>query len=419
MRKFVFRLWQNDFFRGGIFFTASSFIANAMNYLFNLFAGRSLGPQNYSEITALFSYMSITGVPVTVLSTFIVQKISSSGDKKLIVAKSLEQLFWNKVKNYWFLIFFSLMLIPFVPKITNLSLLSGTVLIPFIVLSFFSSFYSSTMQGLRLFFTFFALSILAGFLKLSGSVLTILGVGGLSTIIFFLSLSSVIPLILGFQQISKYLNKKLIRPIPRIQKKITTILFNRQLLLILFSTLGLTLLNNVDIVIAKKFLSSMDAGIYGSWSLFAKIIFYFLGPLISISFIFFSSENARHKDTFHLSIVVLLIIALFSYFFYSNFGPFAINIFFGNKFMGVLPYLKQASIAGSLYACIAFTNYYFVAKKCKEAFILPLFVPIYLVLLIFIDKSISSIISLNITFSLFLTVLYLFSYIRLLRKAVN
>ena len=71
--KFIKRIWSNEFYQGGIIFTLASFVTSFMNYLFNVFAARGLGPSGYGEITTMFSYIAISSTPLAVLTTTIIQ----------------------------------------------------------------------------------------------------------------------------------------------------------------------------------------------------------------------------------------------------------------------------------------------------------------------------------------------------------
>ncbi len=276
------------------------------------------------------------------------------------------------------------------------------------------------MQGLQLFFLFSIITLFGVILKLLGAVLTTLGVDGVHTILFFILLSALVPVAVSMNILQSYLRKKIKVLVPQTEKRIISLLSNRQFILILASTLAITMLNNVDIIFVKKFLSSENAGIYSSWSLLAKIIFYAIGPVIAVSFIFFSSpESKKHQDkTLIISLGVLLCIGIASYVFYTLFASLIISLFFGSKFQAVIPYLSRASIFGSLYSAIQYINSYFLAIKSRCAFLLFFLLPIYGILLFLIPRNLNQIIQLDILFSGFAVLTYLGAYtmIRLRKK---
>lgn len=411
MIKVLKKLWGNEFFRGGIFFTVSSFIVNALNYFFNFIAGRSLGPKGYGEIATLFSYSSIATVPILVLSTFLIQKISSS-TKQIAYTQSLEQLFWLKIKKWWFLFILLILIVPLLPTLTNLSLLTSSVLILLIIFSFLSAFYGAALQGLKLFFCFSLIGIAGTFLKFTGAIFVMFGVDGVTTVLLFLLLSGLLGYFSSRFFIQRQFRKKLQIMPAKIERSILHLLKSPQFLTIFSSTLALTLFNNIDIVFVKKFFSPLEAGIYSSWSLFAKIIFYALGPLISISFVFFASkiDKKAQNITLNVSLILLCVVGVTSYIFYKNFTHFIILLIFGKKFEAVSPYLAHASIFGTFYAGITFINNFFLAKNSKSALILPILIPLYIMLLFFVPKKLSFIINLDIFFSAVVMIVYLGAY---------
>jgi len=69
------RLIREPFFRAsGIVFTGSV-AANALNYLFNLAAGRLLAPQGYGEAATLVTLAMIVSIPAATLSTLLAKYV--------------------------------------------------------------------------------------------------------------------------------------------------------------------------------------------------------------------------------------------------------------------------------------------------------------------------------------------------------
>lgn len=409
MKKTLRKYWRNEFIQGGFIFTLSSFIASVINYLFNLLAARGLGPSGFGEITALFSYMAIFSVPTTVMTLVVIQKVGSKGKNSERFALSLEDWFFRLVKRWWFLLIPLFSTAFFIPRITNLSPLSGYVFVPLLLLTFLGAFYGAIFQGLKFFYWFAIISNVAVLLKLLGSVFVILGVDGLGTIMTFLILSGVIGLLAYRVIMKKYIVVRRISRVKTIQKRLTDALFNKQVIITFLSIFALTSLNNIDIIFVKKFFSPTNTGIYSSWSLFAKIIFYLVGPAVTVSYIFFSHKKneGSSKRVLYISIGTLVFIGLCSFISYRYFPSFLIRFLFGDRFLSVAPYLAQASIFGTLYTMIAFLNNYFLAKESIFSLLLPVAIPIYTVLLFLMPRTLSSVIALNIYFSLFLTSLYL------------
>ncbi|OGK18280.1 hypothetical protein A3G67_03225 [Candidatus Roizmanbacteria bacterium RIFCSPLOWO2_12_FULL_40_12] len=409
MKKTLSKYWKNEFVQGGFVFTVFSFISSFLNYLFNFFAARALGPAGFGEITALFSYITIFSVPTIVMTLVVIQKVGSKGHESERFALSLQTWFFALVKRWWFLIILSLILSPIIPRVTNLSPISSYTLIPLAILTFIGAFYGAIFQGLRLFLSFSLISITAIVLKLLGPIFVLVGVDGLLTMVVFLVISGVAGILLLHTFMKKYVVSSISPKKTAIQKRLKDALFNKQVIVTFFSVLAITSFNNLDVIFVKKFFSAGSTGIYGSWSLMAKIITYVVGPAVTVSYIFFSGKR-RHEGSekvLLLSLGALFLVALGSFIAYKYFPTLLIQMFFGKRFLSVSPYLPQASIFGSLYSVITFINSYFLAKKSNFSLLLPLTIPIYATLLFLIPKEISSIMTLNIYFSLCVACLYL------------
>lgn len=409
MTKLLKKLWSNEFFQGGVFITTASILGNILNYFFNLLAGRALGPIGYGEITALFSYSTILSVPILVITMVIIQKLGAKGESRLAFAKSLEDWFLARLKKWWPLTFAVLVLTPFLPRITNLSTTAAYAFFPLIILSLISSFYGALVQGLRLFFWVALIGITSAALKLLGALLALIWGGSVTTIIVFLLVSTIFGTFAYHYIITKMIRPASIKTRTVITRRALSLLIDPQFSITFISLLAITVLNNADVIFVKKFFSPIEAGIYSSWSLFAKIVLYAIGPLTSVGYIFFTSrENETfHRKTLLISLTTLFLISIISYLSYTYLSAFIVNLFFGQKFNSVIPYLGYASIFGSLYTGITFVNNYFIAKKEKFALILPIMIPIYILFLFASGKNLLSVMRINIFFSTFVLGLYL------------
>ncbi len=409
MRVSIRSLWNNEFIKGGAIFTLSGFVGNIINYFFNFLAARALGPIGFGEITALFSYMTLFAVPTLVMTLVVIQKIGSKGRESRQFALLLRDWFKTQVKKWWFFLIPLVVIIPFIPRVTNLSTISSSAFIPLALLGFISSFYGAIFQGLKFFGWFSLIGLTAVLLKLMGPVLVFAGIDGLATIMIFLILSPFVSFLLYRFSMNKYIKKENVQKKEILQRRLRDALINKQVIITFLSMLALTMLNNVDIIFVKKFFNPTATGVYSSWSLFAKIIFYIVGPAVTVSFIFFSQKQSKKSEEKILlvSLGVLFFIGLCSFLAYKNLSFLLIQIFFGEKFLPVAPYLSQASIFGSLYTVTAFMNSYFLAKKSYLSLLLPILIPVYAAILFFIPRTLSNIIMLNILFTSFLTGFYL------------
>ncbi|MDA1317284.1 MAG: hypothetical protein O3B87_04645 [bacterium] len=402
----------NIFFKGGIFLTIASFITGLINYLFNLAVARSLGPEGYGEITTLFSYLVISSIPIGTASIFMIQKIGAS-ENMGIYSYALYDWFLTKVKKWWLLLFIILLTTPFVPQITNLSKTVGYALPLLIVLSLLGAFYSGAYQGLHLFYWLAFIGLIVTILKLAGAGLTFFGLGGIGLIIVFILLSQVVGIMLSHVIfVRKY--KVRLEKDQTIKKRILSIFQDRQLWLSAGATSILAIINNIDIIYVKKVFSAEQTGIYSSWSIFAKIILYALGPLLTLGYIFFSSKkNAlNHRLVFTISFLFLLVIGVIITMIYGIFGETLVIKLFGHEFLRVIPYLEWAAYYGIGYTMMTFMLYYFLAMKSSISQLPILLLPIYLLVLFIYSESISDVMRISTYYVLITSVIFLLAFIR-------
>lgn len=407
--KIAKKIWANEFYKGGIFLTLSSVFVNILNYFFNFIVARSLGPVGFGDISALFSYISIISVPVSLISLVLIQKVSSTKYDKLEYTLTLEDFFWRILCKYWYVALPFIMIIPFIPRLTNLSFYASLFLMPYIFVSLIGSFYSSSLQGLRFFFIASLLSAMGAVLKLTGGVISLFFPFNLILVLSFLLVSIIVPQIITRFILYKETKKRKKVTKGTITKSLPVIIKSSHVAITLFSVLGLTLFNNLDIVFVKKFFTAYESGIYSSWAILAKVILYIVSPISAVSYVFFASSTntSRQNKNLILSLLVLLSVGLISFVGYKVVGSSLLEVVFGPKFNPIRPFLGEASIYGSLYAAIAFINNYFLAKKSKYALILPIFMPFYFLALYIFRQKLDFIFLVNIGFGVFITLIYL------------
>ena len=419
MLNYALSLSKNKFVRGGIIVTTASFLANVLNYFFQSLLGHTLGSSGFGEIAALFSYIALISVPLSVITTIIIQKVSSSKDS-IVYAHELESFFIDKLRKWWFLLVIPFLAIPFIPRLTNLSVVTSYMLVPFLIISLVSIFHTSALQGLALFFEFSIINLLATVFKLMGPLLVLFHVGGLPTVLLCILLSALFSLITHVRIFRKYVAKHAVESKNmHIEKRLISFLSNKQFAITLFSLLSIVALNNIDIILVKKFFSSTDAGLYAAWSLFGKIIFYLFSPVASVTFVFFAKNHGKRAQNAMLFFFLgMFLITICAYIGYYYLGALFIPLFFGNQFIAVIPHLGLASLFGSLYTVIFFINNYFLAKVSKFALILPISIPLYIVAIYYSSSTIESIFLIDVYFVAVLTVLYSGAYILRIKREV-
>ena len=396
----------NKFVKGGVVFTLANIFVSLFNYLFNSLSAKALGPQGYGEIAALFAYLSIVSVPLGIISTLIIQKLGSVGETRAVYALSFDTWFRSRVRKWWFLFLLPILAIPIVPRITNLSLIASVGLSSIISITMLTGVYMALIQGLQLFISFSVLSIIQTLIKLIGAILVFWKLGNISTIIFFLVVGNVATYILARLRISSLQRAFTTCKHITFNKRIVHIMRRKQTIIAVCSLISIALLSNADIIFVKKFFSPADAGFYGVWSLFAKILIYIAGPLISVLFIFFadSQQKRTHGKLLTAITTIFLLGTAFSFVVYQQFGNVLLSLIANKSYSPVLNYLPMAALFGGLYGLITIYNNYFIAQNSKGALINTFTVPLYIVSLFIFGHTLQNVVWINIYYGAFVVI---------------
>lgn len=390
---------NNAFVQGGVFLTASNFLVGGINYAFNLLAGRALGPEGYGEIVALFSYVAILSIPIGILGALLIQKIGSSDDM-YSYTYALYRWTLARMKKWWWVLAVILLVTPFVPQLTNLAPIAGYALPFLLVLGIVGSFYTSSLQALHLFLWASILGIFGVIIKFLGAGAAYIGMGGLEIVIGMILISGIAQLIASHIVFTKKIIKQKITSLT-IQKRMKDLFTDRQLWYTAGVTGILALLNNVDIIYVKLHFSAEDAGLFGAWSLFAKIILYVLGPLLGLSYIFFSNkkQSAKHHIVFIVAFILFVVLGIAANLGYGMFGRLMVENLFGKQFISVLPFIEWASLFGSGYVMMMFMMNYFLAKKSMVSLVPAMLFPLYLGSLFFLSQGIGDVMMIDTFFT--------------------
>jgi len=388
LKNFARAFVSLNFLQGGIFLWGASLLGGLMNYFFNSYVGKALGPKGFGEISTLFSYIIVLSIPTGILGTFLMIKIGDK-EKNQDYAYTLFLWFISFLKKRWFLLALALVLTPFISTLTGLPKNVAYFLIPILLVNWVLAYYHSLIQGLHLLSTLAIVGLLMTAIKLMGGLSVYFFKQGIVMILLSLLLGYVVNLIISHFVLSGFLSRAKVLSM-NVQKKLLTLHKDKHIWLTIASTIAIGLLGNIDIIIAKRIFGAEDVGFYSAWSLLGKIILYIFGPLLSIGFIFFSSKKYKkyHRLGFVFTILIFALIGVFSYYGYDMFALAAVNLVFGKSFLPVAPYLDVAAIYGTCFLLVLFTHQFFLAKGSWGVLILPLFTVIYVGAMLFAAKTI-------------------------------
>jgi len=384
----------------------SSLWGGFLNYWFHFFTGRMLGPEDYGTFSSLLSLFYIFSVPMGTFS--LVAARFSADDRK-------SKYFFRKSKRWieWFSLFFFLFFLVFIPLIS--SFLHFYRLFPliltglFLSLSFLVNFKGAVLQG-RLKFTLLAInSTIGAIIKLFLAVIFIYWGMGVNGAIWAMLLAN----FFSYFYFSYFLERNGFFSLEEdcfvkemAFKEIWTYIWRTFLFVLSF-----TLLYNIDIILARHFLSSCQMGWYGALSTLGKIIYFLANPLAVILFPMVIKKRSEEKNSdqiFRFSFLVTIFIALCITCGYFVFPRFILKIFYGENFLPAARYLGWFAVFLSFYSfSYLFGNFIFSQKKNRVAMFFPFWAVLLQVVLIwFFHDDIASI----IIDSIFANILLFFSF---------
>lgn len=376
-----------SFVKSSAIFTLSSIFVNLLGYIFHVFAGRYLGPANYSDITTTIAYATIISVPVLVASIIIVKKAGSQHNKALYL-RSLLQYFdsFARALSTLTLAYLALTILGY---LNHLSLWTILLMPVFVITFVFAQLYSVLLQAGK-FFTLLSVAItVAGLLKLAGALL--------APFYPFTTPILILLIISNFAQIylaRRFILKHSVRVPSRVESPFT--LTSPTLKLTFISVLSLALLNNLDIILAKQFLPPVSAGLYGVWSLFAKAITYTFIPISSVALVFFS-DNQDYHNPLHIlypSLAFVFLSGLVAYFGFYLLSGYLITLLMGAKYNELIPLLPLSAISGTVYSLIYLINNYYLSQNSHLAYLPVIITTTIVILLSLLGNNLSTFIHL-------------------------
>jgi len=409
-------LWNNFLLKGSLIVFLGSMAANAGAYVFHLLMGRMLGPENYGLLESLLSFFYWLGVPASVLAIMVVKYVSQNKGCSKEVSE-IVSLFFKKTSAVGLVVLFLFCVsYPFLKtlfKINSFSLILGLGIAFY--LSLLSTVLSSSLQGIMEFFRLSTASVLGSFFRLIFSVAAVWIGWKIGGVIWALAFSNLVLFWVVWKmlqgKISLNFSQKSEIDLVKGIKKFGLAAF--------FSSLSLTSFFTVDIILARYFLTPLEAGKYAALSIFGKIIFFASNSVVAVMFPMISERYAQGKNYRKILILSFLLVAGIStaimgiYFFFPN---LMVQLLYGQEYLSIIPNLLPFAVFASLYSLgYLWVNFYLSISETKIVFLTLSIAFLQIIFIFFHHQSITEIIVVNI-FSMILLLAGLLSYYFKIKK---
>lgn len=285
-------LIKDEFTKSGIIIFSASMITAFFNYIYQIYMGRALGPEDYGTFGALFSIFYIVGVVSQTLGTstteFVARFIGEGKQIGFFIKGSIKR--FSIIGLIVSIIF--LILIKDIKSLFNIQD-SGPifVLIFILFLQWLYPIVSSILRGTKRFFAMSFVSATDSFFKMVVGILLVslgLGVNGALTGVVF---GILIGMVISGIFIIRYMKQN-----NHHEPDFEFSSFYIYSLPVLIVMIGISIPSNIDLILVKHYFSSFDAGIYSSVTVLGKIVLFISGAVGVMMFPIIAEKHVKKED---------------------------------------------------------------------------------------------------------------------------
>lgn len=372
MSTFVKKLKEDPLYRNSIIFFAGSFVANVCGYLYHLFLGRLLLPEQYGVIGSLLSMFLIISVATNTILTVVMKYTAqyyAQNQSAAIVTLQKRLSRWLFIGSI-IIAGICLALSAPISKFLNIDSVWPVVVLSLSFLFIFTApVYRGVLQGLQRFGRLsWSLIIDSAGKLIVGLLLVWLGwsvIGGIAGIVVGTLLG-----LLSAWWFSRDTRIQAGRPFGE-WKGIWT-----YCLPVAVVMLATTLLYSIDVILVKHYFSATDAGHYTALSQLGKIIVFGTSAIAGVMFPMIAAKFAKRENFRPIFwkavwlVVGLSSLAVLIYFLAPN---FVIGLLYGAEYLPGANLLGYVAVFMALFSVINVLVQFFLSIKDYGA-LMPLVV---------------------------------------------
>lgn len=381
--RLVEKLKTNKYLMGTVYVGAGSVIAAFFSYLLQFVFGRILSVADFGTFNALLSLSYLIGVPAGVFGVSLIKHVSFLSAEQ--DSKKLTALYWKLILLsllFGCFVAFAIFLLRHTIS-DQLKIFDTSLILMFGILmgtSYVGAIQSSYLQGLLRYKAFAFYSVMSSFYRFFMAVAAVLLgfrlAGAFGGMLLAAAAGFLTAYLLLKRNLTTFENLSLMQDYKKI------ILFSVPVMFVQF---GLMVLNNVDVILVKKYFDPDMAGYYAGTVTLGKIFLFGAGAVATVMFPTISSLAARGLNygraffkflSLQLFLVALGIIA------FSIFPSLITHLFFGERFINSVAYLPRFSFFIGLYVIINFLVVFFLAINRTSVFLMLIPGPIFQFILI-------------------------------------
>jgi len=356
----------NELLKHSSILFAASVTAGLLNYLFQLYVGRMLGPSDYGIYSSLVALLYIMSVPSSTIQTSVAKLVSDHSSEPEKIKYLLKYVFrkLTLIALPVSVLFFisSIYIADFLKINSNMYFFILSILL---FISFLAPVLIGTLQGMQMFVHMGINNVAGTFFKLlSGIILVYFGFG-VNGALLALFIGSLLALLLAFMPLHFLKESK------EVNGNIRLLNYS---MVVLLATIGLTFVTNADMLIVKHYLSDKEAGYYAAAGLLGKIVLFATAPIAMVMFPKATVMDQKNHNGSNLLRNSLLYTGSISFFIVALFilvPEFIVKLLFGPEFMEINSLLVYFA-AGTAFFSLAntFVFYDLATRKYRFLYVL-------------------------------------------------
>jgi O-antigen/teichoic acid export membrane protein len=411
------KVMADDMNRHGTMMVAFGLIGAFFSYMYQLAMGWLLTPEDYGIVISLLALLVIVSVLGSTIETTVTKFVSKESVVKLGRANYLWKYFLKRTFLLGLAMFVVLALLsPLISRFLNIgNNWYPIILFLSLVLTFAVCANQGTLRGLQRFLPLGISGTLMAFSRLVIAVgLVYLGFKVSGALLSF-ALAAVIAFL-----VSTYFLRDL-ATVGNEKVKVSGV--HSYTGLAFLALLAFVVLTNVDVILAKQYLSAVDAGNYSAISVMGKLAFFIPGGIAIAMFPKTSQlfeSGGVHSAVLRKAMLFTLLLAGGMVIIYWLFPQFVVNILFLGKYPAAIPYLFKYGLAMAFFAVSSLLMFYFLSLNLtRVAYPFIAAVLLQLCLIILFHSSIGQIVNIMLICGASSLVLILLFHLRMRNDLSN
>ena len=334
---------NDNLLKHGLIILLASLGTGFVNYVYQLYMGRALGPEQYGILGALFSIVYMEMFSLGSINTVVSKLVSEYKAKnKLGEIKALFSFISTRLLAVGFVVMtITILLRNFISGYLNLPDISVVYILAVILLiAFIGPIVAGMLNGMQFFVWSGASSFAGSLFKLAIGALLVSAGFGVKGALLGLLIGLIIPIVLFLVPAKEVLKTQ--------KKKINHIDVFKYALPAIGIVMATTFIINIDVILVRHKLNAFDSGIYTAASTLAKIIWFVSAPLVTVMLPKVSPGNGRSILRHTMFYVALLGAGMSAFYFIAP--TFIVKTLFGATYLDAVKILGLFGISIALFS---------------------------------------------------------------------